>query len=174
MNNENILNLALRMHEENNKMSKLINKNTDNILNLEMLHYIRVSKALIKELLCKVERTMKYKQPELAPEYVRGAARGIEYKGETKSISQWSKELDIDADRLSRRLRQGWTVERAFTTPIRDTHKNIKKMLETEEYYVTGECEKFAYTFHFPRINKTVPIKHYIAGKYISYVKEVR
>jgi hypothetical protein len=46
--------------------------------------------------------------------------RIITWKGETKTLSQWSEHLGIKYDILECRLnKHGWTVERAFTQPIR-------------------------------------------------------
>jgi len=40
----------------------------------------------------------------------------IEYQGETKTLAQWARSLDIKAATLGRRLRVGWSIERALTT----------------------------------------------------------
>lgn len=46
----------------------------------------------------------------------------IEYKGEKKTLSEWSKEVGIQASTLYLRLyKLGWDIERAFTTAIRKT-----------------------------------------------------
>lgn len=42
--------------------------------------------------------------------------RRITYKGVTKSLSQWSRDLGIHIMTLHQRLARGWSVERAFTT----------------------------------------------------------
>ena len=44
-------------------------------------------------------------------------ARGITFRRRTQSIAAWSRELGISATTLTRRLRAGWTVRAAFTTP---------------------------------------------------------
>lgn len=41
----------------------------------------------------------------------------IEYKGECLSLRQWSSRTGISASTLSDRLRRGWSVEKALTTP---------------------------------------------------------
>lgn len=43
--------------------------------------------------------------------------RMITYKGKTQSLSAWTKELGFKEYTLQNRLRKGWTVEEAFTTP---------------------------------------------------------
>lgn len=42
----------------------------------------------------------------------------ITYKGETKTLSLWADELSIKANTLNYRLIRGWSVERAFNTPV--------------------------------------------------------
>lgn len=42
----------------------------------------------------------------------------IEYKNETKTISQWEDVLKIPKGTISRRLYRGWSIERALNTPI--------------------------------------------------------
>jgi hypothetical protein len=41
----------------------------------------------------------------------------VTYNGKTQSIKYWAKEYDISPQRLSERLRRGWTTERALSTP---------------------------------------------------------
>ena len=41
--------------------------------------------------------------------------RMIEYNGEVKTLSEWSRCLGIKYNKLSKRLYSGWSVEKAFT-----------------------------------------------------------
>ena len=43
----------------------------------------------------------------------------ITYNGETKTVADWSRELGMNYGTLQSRLRNGWTVEEAFTKPLR-------------------------------------------------------
>ena len=44
----------------------------------------------------------------------------VTYKGVTKSLPEWAEELDMNYSTLRHRLgRLGWTVEEAFTTPVK-------------------------------------------------------
>ena len=44
----------------------------------------------------------------------------IKYKGEEKTLTQWGEVLGINMHTLLSRLNQlGWSIERAFTTPVR-------------------------------------------------------
>jgi hypothetical protein len=43
----------------------------------------------------------------------------IEFHGTTKTFMQWSEKLSISRLTLSSRLRRGWSVQKAFTTPIK-------------------------------------------------------
>lgn len=44
--------------------------------------------------------------------------RYIEYNGETKTITGWSEELKIKRKTLEFRLKQGWSIKRAFTEKV--------------------------------------------------------
>jgi len=43
----------------------------------------------------------------------------ITYNGETKIIGDWEKELGIKSGTLNSRLKNGWTKEKTFNTPIK-------------------------------------------------------
>lgn len=43
--------------------------------------------------------------------------RHIEFKGRVQSISMWTREMNLPAGIISRRLKDGWTVEDALTRP---------------------------------------------------------
>lgn len=45
----------------------------------------------------------------------RSSNLNIQYKGQTKTLKEWSVILDISWDVLHNRLRKGWSVERAFS-----------------------------------------------------------
>ena len=42
----------------------------------------------------------------------------IEYGGRTQAMKTWATEIGINYSTLSERIRKGWSVERAFTTPV--------------------------------------------------------
>jgi hypothetical protein len=46
----------------------------------------------------------------------------VEYKGETRTVSEWTRELGFKRNTLSERLRKGWSVEKAFETPVGGHH----------------------------------------------------
>ena len=48
----------------------------------------------------------------------RSSNRLIEHEGESKTLAQWAKELDIDYSVLQVRLDRGWPVEEAFNKPV--------------------------------------------------------
>ena len=51
----------------------------------------------------------------------------IEYDGKIQTLSQWSRKLGISMKNLHNRIyRLGWSVERAFTTPI--NHNTSKEV----------------------------------------------
>lgn len=41
----------------------------------------------------------------------------VEYNGKTQTIAQWADECGIKQHTLIQRLRRGWTIEKALTTP---------------------------------------------------------
>jgi hypothetical protein len=49
----------------------------------------------------------------------------IEYKDETKTLSQWAKELNVEKETLRYHIRV-WGIERALTTPNRTMMTNIE------------------------------------------------
>lgn len=54
-----------------------------------------------------------------APSNSRQTSRWIEFRGETLSLAQWAARLGIRSDTIWQRLAYGWSVERAFLTPVR-------------------------------------------------------
>lgn len=46
-------------------------------------------------------------------------SRYLEYNGETKTITEWAKELNISHNMLWKRIDRGWSVSRALETPSR-------------------------------------------------------
>lgn len=50
----------------------------------------------------------------------------IEYHGRTETMANWARELKMSYDALSTRLKRGWSVERAFTTPVIQRQKKKK------------------------------------------------
>ena len=60
--------------------------------------------------------------------------RYVVWDGREQTIKAWAKELDLNPRAISERLRRGWTIERALTTPTprsyqegRDIHKASAK-----------------------------------------------
>lgn len=50
--------------------------------------------------------------------------RILNYKGETKTLSEWARRIGINADTLQSRLSHNWSIEKAIETPLR---KCLKK-----------------------------------------------
>lgn len=44
-------------------------------------------------------------------------SKWIEWNGEVKTLADWARQYDVGIRRLSERLRRGWSVEKALTTP---------------------------------------------------------
>lgn len=51
----------------------------------------------------------------------------IEYNGRRETLANWARELGIGYSALATRLGRGWTVERAFTTPVIPRKRKKKK-----------------------------------------------
>lgn len=49
----------------------------------------------------------------------RRDTRYIEYNGKTQNLTDWCKELNIDEGTMYSRLHSGWSIEKAFSTPVR-------------------------------------------------------
>lgn len=48
----------------------------------------------------------------------RRDCKRIAYNGRSLMLAEWSRELHLSFGVMHQRLRHGWTVERAFTTPV--------------------------------------------------------
>lgn len=53
----------------------------------------------------------------------RTSNRFLTYKGETKCVAEWCEILNISNTTLFGRLRKGWSIEKAFETPIKIKNK---------------------------------------------------
>lgn len=51
----------------------------------------------------------------------------IEYRGKRQTLKDWAKEFNIGTARLSERLRRGWSIERALTTPCPKNHEQERQ-----------------------------------------------
>ena len=49
----------------------------------------------------------------------RGCTVWIEYQGRTQCLTDWALELNLNLTTLKERLKQNWSIEKAFTTPPR-------------------------------------------------------
>jgi len=52
--------------------------------------------------------------------------RMLTYRGQTKSLVEWSEELSVDLDLIRGRLRDGWSAERILETPKIPRVENFK------------------------------------------------
>lgn len=60
-----------------------------------------------------------FERPQVpAPALEFTAATRISFGGKTLSVGQWSKATGIQRDTLRERLRAGWPIEQALTTPV--------------------------------------------------------
>lgn len=48
----------------------------------------------------------------------------IEFNGESKTATEWARHLGMPDDVIAKRIRRGWSIERALTQPARRSHAN--------------------------------------------------
>lgn len=65
--------------------------------------------------------------------------RLLSLNGETKCMSQWARDIGVDTKTLAYRLKQGWTLEKALTTPATPPEETRAKMI-----YFNGETRSIA------------------------------
>lgn len=64
----------------------------------------------------------------------RKNTRLVTWRGETHPLSAWPRHLEIDiaVNTLWNRIRVGWSIDRAFTIPVRGYENRRRKRLEAE------------------------------------------
>jgi hypothetical protein len=72
----------------------------------------------------------------------RRNTRKITFQGKTQSMKQWSTELGLDYGMLVSRLRNGWGVERALTTPSIDANQRMEIARRVQLETGTGRWAK--------------------------------
>jgi len=85
------------------------------------------------------------------------ASSTVTYKGETKTLQEWSKITGISLQHLLSRLASGWSAEKMFETPIKKhrTHKVVKgrevkvKKTDLEKRMTTDERDNFLNCFTY-------------------------
>lgn len=54
-------------------------------------------------------------------------SRPVTFRGETKILKHWARDLGLPAKLLRNRLNRGWSVEKAFSTPLDVSRSHPKK-----------------------------------------------
>jgi hypothetical protein len=62
----------------------------------------------------------------------RRSSRLIEWRGEKKTLVEWSDVLGIHQGTLNTRLSSGWGIERAFSEPLRQAKRAAKMAAELD------------------------------------------
>ncbi len=52
--------------------------------------------------------------------------RMIEYKGETRCMSEWGELYKIKYNRLVKRMQMGWDIDKALNTPVITSYQRFK------------------------------------------------
>lgn len=68
--------------------------------------------------------------------------RKIKYKGETKTLSQWSREYNINIVTLSDRLKSGMTIEEALNKPVIKSGGKLFYTINNETKLLSEWCKK--------------------------------
>jgi RNA polymerase sigma factor for flagellar operon FliA len=79
---------------------------------------------------CAEEKTV---EPVAKIEKKKKTVRLFKYKGEVKSLREWSISLNMSLAILRCRLERGWDVELTLSTPVRSRRKNAYKIVEPAE-----------------------------------------
>ena len=66
----------------------------------------------------------------------------LTYNGESHTIAEWSRKLNMSRDTISLRIRKGWSAEEALTTPIRKRKKKGNPTTTTENDTPTDKGEE--------------------------------
>lgn len=67
--------------------------------------------------------------------------------GVTKSVTEWARENKLSIEAIRMRLRNGWTVEKAVSTPVSEKRLRDKAKPEVEK---KSKKKKYRYVFeHF-------------------------
>lgn len=57
-----------------------------------------------------------------------------EYLGRSQTLAEWSRETGIQRGTIHARIEiMGWTLDRAFTTPVREVRKDVSRTPEKDE-----------------------------------------
>ena len=57
----------------------------------------------------------------------RSSCHLLTYNGETKNITQWAEKIGMNPITLESRIKNGWTIEKALTTPVDKRYSTRKK-----------------------------------------------
>lgn len=80
----------------------------------------------------------------------------LEFNGEIHTIAEWSEILNMDRAIIKDRLRAGWPIDDALTTPVKFQNKGITFNGETHSWREWSEITGIAY--------KTLTGRYYDAG----------
>jgi hypothetical protein len=65
-----------------------------------------------------------------------GRNRHVRYtlNGRTRTLAEWARLLGCHSNRIRRRLKKGWSLERALTAPVRRPHPALTKQAGSHEH----------------------------------------
>jgi hypothetical protein len=104
--------------------------------------------------------------------------KAITYKGKTQSVSDWERELCFGRGVLWNRLvKQGKTVEEAFTKPLKNTKEGSKQSEKTRSIKTAAKevsLEKGSKPIPFDDILKKLLLKRDDINRMIQVITDVR
>lgn len=80
--------------------------------------------------------------------------RYVTYKGETHTVSEWSRKLGIPYKTLFKRINDGWSVEKAFNTEYCPLYCKVSYNGETHSIAEWARIKGIAYDTLKQRLNK--------------------
>lgn len=78
----------------------------------------------------------RFKRGMLAEEIINTPVKEnyfIEYNGEIKILSDWAREIGMSQVGLSKRIKRGWSIEQALTTPLIDPKMKSQNILKNND-----------------------------------------
>ena len=92
-------------------------------------------------------------------------SKWITWKGKTQTLRDWAREYNVGARRLSERLRRGWSLERALTTPCpKGFEQEAKERKEaTDRYWALNGHLYRARSLNRKGIRLTLPTQDLLA-----------
>lgn len=101
----------------------------------------------------------------------RRGNHNITLNGETKCLREWSETVGINVSVISRRLRDGWSVESALTTPTKKRKTQSEPTSKTMCSRIKKEAKAKGLSIH--KLEQVAGVANGTVGK-LEYGKDIR